>query len=252
MSHGHLLRTIRQTSHRISPIRVLADRRQYRQGLRFYRQFIGPGQLCFDIGANVGSRTRLFRELGATVVAVEPQQACIDTLEERFGQDGAVSIVGKAIGASPGVAELAISATDPTISTMSEKWRTHGRFSSSGRWEATQNVEVATLDSLIAEFGSPSFCKIDVEGFERQVLEGLSQPIRYVSFEFTQEFLDDARGCVSILARTGPLEAAFSIGESMKLATPWMEPGRLFDALTNQAEPRLWGDIYARSSVARV
>ena len=38
-----------------------------------YRQFINPGELVFDIGANTGSRSKVFMGLGARVVAVEPR-----------------------------------------------------------------------------------------------------------------------------------------------------------------------------------
>lgn len=39
----------------------------------FYRQFVQPGALVFDVGAHVGNRLRVLRQLGARVVAVKPQ-----------------------------------------------------------------------------------------------------------------------------------------------------------------------------------
>ena len=42
----------------------------------FYGVFLLPGDLCFDIGANLGNRTRCFRHLGCEVVSVEPQTFC--------------------------------------------------------------------------------------------------------------------------------------------------------------------------------
>jgi FkbM family methyltransferase len=44
---------------------------------------------------------------------------------------------------------------------------------------------MTTLDELIGKHGVPVFIKIDVEGFEEAVLQGLSQPVRALSFEFT-------------------------------------------------------------------
>ncbi|MDX1409268.1 MAG: hypothetical protein R3330_14075, partial [Saprospiraceae bacterium] len=44
---------------------------------RFYTGFVQEGMLCFDIGAHLGNRTRAFRDLGASVVAVEPQPLCL-------------------------------------------------------------------------------------------------------------------------------------------------------------------------------
>lgn len=42
--------------------------------INFYKQFIQPKDLVFDVGANVGSRVKLFLNIGAKVVAFEPQK----------------------------------------------------------------------------------------------------------------------------------------------------------------------------------
>lgn len=55
---------------------------------------------------------------------------------------------------------------------------------SGGTVVATYNVPMVTLDSAIQRFGTPFFCKIDVEGWELEVLRGLTQPLPLVSFEF--------------------------------------------------------------------
>ena len=46
-------------------------------------------------------------------------------------------------------------------------------------------VPVTTLDALIERHGVPSFVKVDAEGFEEEVLQGLSRSIKALSFEFT-------------------------------------------------------------------
>jgi FkbM family methyltransferase len=222
------------------------DAGQRELGVAFYRGFVAPGDLCFDIGANVGNRTELFREIGARVVCLEPQGPCVETLRRKFGDDAAVAIVPSAVGSSPGTAEISVCDDDSTIATMSSRWQNEGRFSDR-TWTRSESVPVTTMDHLIAEHGSPSFCKIDVEGFERQVLEGLSSPVRCVSFEFTREFLDDARACVAFLENLGPVEVNASYGESMQLAEHWIDPDRIFSAIEAQPDDRDWGDIYVRS-----
>jgi hypothetical protein len=84
-------------------------------------------------------------------------------------------------------------------------------------WTGKQTIEVTTLDSLIEEFGSPGFIKIDVEGYEFEVLSGLSRPVRALSFEFP-EYLAAASQRVERLCSLGNTEFNYSLGASMKLA----------------------------------
>jgi FkbM family methyltransferase len=221
------------------------EARQRERGITFYRDFVTAGDLCFDIGANVGNRTELLREIGAKVVSLEPQKPCVEELRRRFGSDGAVVIVSSAVGSAPGSAEISVCDDDSTIATMSSRWQNEGRFSDR-TWTRSESVPVTTMDHLIAEHGSPVFCKIDVEGFERQVLEGLSSPVGCISFEFTREFLDDARACVALLEGLGPVEVNASFGESMELDERWVDPGQIFSRIETQPGDRDWGDIYVR------
>jgi hypothetical protein len=108
-------------------------------------------------------------------------------------------------------------------------------------------VRVTTLDALIERFGVPRFCKIDVEGFEREVLRGLSRPIPFVSFEFSRELFTDAVDCMKQLAELGPTRFNCSLGESLVLMLAhWDSADRVLSALDAQSDRDLWGDIYVR------
>ena len=48
-----------------------------------------------------------------------------------------------------------------------------GRFSSYN-WVKSINVKVDTLDNILTKFGIPKFINIDVEGYELEVMEGLT------------------------------------------------------------------------------
>ena len=107
-------------------------------------------------------------------------------------------------------------------------------------------VPVTTLDALIARYGTPSFIKIDVEGYEYQVLRGLTRPVPLLSFEFAPEALDSTVKCLEHLQRLGRIQLNYSLEESMQFASEeWMNVPRM-TALLASLDKRLFGDVYVR------
>ena len=119
--------------------------------LDFYSQFIKKGDVCFDVGANVGDKTELFLQLGATVVAVEPQESCWRVLRRRF-KTRSVHIETCALAERRGTVTLFLDRSN-TLASVSEDWistvKKSGRFSGH-KWSAKVSVETATLDDLMA------------------------------------------------------------------------------------------------------
>ncbi|GIH07989.1 hypothetical protein Rhe02_60560 [Rhizocola hellebori] len=222
-----------------------------RRMVRFYRQFLGPGETGFDIGAHVGSRVRAWRRMGVRVIALEPQPDCLRVLRLLFGRDAGVSIVPKAVGAAPGRARLALSSATPTVSSMSSEWiesvTAADRRFAQVHWDSSVEVEVVTLDDLIAAHGEPAFCKIDVEGFEAEVLTGLSKPLRGLSFEYLPMAHEEALTVLGIVERLGAYEYNYAPVETMRFASErWLDPLALQRLLERFRPLGRSGDVYAR------
>lgn len=214
----------------------------------FYRQFLRPGDLAFDIGAHVGNRVQVFRRLGARVVAAEPQPDFVAVLRLLYGRDPAVQLEPCGLAAAIGEATLHLSTPTPTVSTFSADWIDQVRADLSFRrvrWDTDVRVPLTTLDALIARHGEPAFCKIDVEGYEPQVLAGLSRALPALSFEYLPVAVDRAIACVERLGALGDYRFRRSRVETHRWADPdWLGPAAIIQSLRSLPDGRS-GDVYA-------
>ena len=215
---------------------------------RFYRGIVGPGDLAFDIGAHAGNRTRALLLAGARVVALEPQRLFFAFLARDL--PAGVTLLPLAAGRAPGRAALAVSRLHPTVSSLAcgfaERMRAAPGFDGV-RWDAEETVEVTTLDALIAAHGLPRFIKIDVEGFEAEVLAGLARPVPWVAFEYLAAAPEATGACIERLAALGRYEFNFVPGESQRFAlATWRDALAIVPALAQATRRGGSGDVYAR------
>jgi FkbM family methyltransferase len=224
--------------------------RQSRDLLEFYNKFINAGDLCFDIGANYGSRTDIFLKLGANTVALEPQQKCYSFLQKKYGRRA--TVLNKGAGKEIGILNFYINDQNSQVSTFSVDWiddLKQTRFSGN-EWNRTEQVEVVTLDSLIAIYGIPQFIKIDVEGYEPEVLKGLSKPFKFLSFEYAvPEKTENLIQCLDILQQKfTDLKVNYAIGDEAKLQLPeWVTIEKMKEfAQTEIFKVSYAGDVYIK------
>jgi FkbM family methyltransferase len=220
----------------------------------FLKTFITEKSLVFDVGANVGKKTELYLACGAKVICFEPQPNCVNELFNNFGKNANVCIEHCGLADKAGTLELKVCDQVSTLSTFNKKCTSEGRFAEHNyTWSRAVQVPVCTLDEMIKKYGVPQFCKIDVEGFEYEVLKGLTQPINVISFECNSECMTITKQCLQHLETLGYKKFNFAIGErGAFIFSNWMECKDFIVALEKLSKEKswsdiwgLWGDVYA-------
>ena len=220
--------------------------RTHRGFVDFYKSLIPAGALCFDVGANVGEISEALLRAGGRVVAFEPNPLVTPELWARCGHRENWSLVEAAVGSEGAIITL-YAREAHAVSSLDPAWE--------GKVIRTFHVPVVTLDSAIRCFGRPAFCKIDVEGWELEVLNGLSRAIPLVSFEFhlTEQGIKKALACTRRLAQLGATRVNIAAAEASAFhLKEWLNVDQFLGQFPYGFSPGLtsgYGDIYVESRV---
>jgi FkbM family methyltransferase len=189
---------------------------------QLHAEFISPGQLVVHVGARTGDLTANFLQLGARVVAVEPNSDCASQLRERFGDRDDVTVIEQAVGSWEGEHQSA--------------------------WPQPMLVQMTTLARIIEAHGAPVFCTVEPEGFADHVIAGLDRPLPGVAFRFTPDTIQEARLCAWRLAALGMTEFNYSVAGSGSWASmEWMNTRTLYSVFNVlERDGFEWAQAYAR------
>jgi FkbM family methyltransferase len=147
--------------------------RDYEAAVAAYlRRRVRPGDVCLDVGANVGAyalQLARWTNPGGAVVAFEPNSAAAAVLRRHIRMnslDRTVTVVASAVGSTPGEAVLHAMDAHGMSRLGSENPLLRART-------VPVPVQVTTLDAYCETQGArPAWLVIDVEGAEKNVLEG--------------------------------------------------------------------------------
>jgi FkbM family methyltransferase len=222
------------------------ERTRHQGDVSLYRSLVPDGALCFDVGANIGVKSEALLQAGARVVSFEPHPTLVSELRARCSRHAGWTLVQSALGSEAAIATL-YAHEHHGESSLGRDW--------SGQVVATIPVPVVTLDAAIRMFGVPWFCKIDVEGWEGEVLKGLTQPIPLVSIEFhlTDKDVAKTTWCLERLRDLGMTEANLCPAESSSFHFPnWLPLGDFIKWFPGDLERSLgtdkYGDIFLRNA----
>ena len=149
---------------------LLGDRSE-EQGLNVViRRFLRPNSTFWDVGANAGLISALVFATDPTVniIAIEPNPLLAALLSLLFANHKRILVLERALSAVNGEASLFIPDGASLVGTLEARGGARGR---------SVKVLLSRGDSLLDEFpglAPPALIKIDVEGHESAVFQGLS------------------------------------------------------------------------------
>ncbi|AFZ35774.1 methyltransferase FkbM family [Stanieria cyanosphaera PCC 7437] len=174
----------------------------------FFENLIGVDSLIFDIGANQGSKTDVYRRFAKQVVCIEPDKKSVNVLKKRFKNRSNIEIMSVAIGNNVGKATFYIHKEGSCYNTMNLKQKnsleekSQSDISEKIAFNDSYEVEMVTLDNLIKKWGIPKYIKLDVEGYELYALQGLNYPVEFISFEANLPvFINETIECINLIKK---------------------------------------------------
>lgn len=146
--------------------------------------------LIFDIGVCNGDDSAYYLHKGYRVIGVEANPLLLPRLRERFAQeirDGRYELLGVGIAQADGEAKFWVCDDRPAWSSFDRSIA-----SRNGCRHHSQTIPTRRFRSVVERFGTPTYCKIDIEGNDSLCLEDMSETTkpRYLSIEHIQEERD--------------------------------------------------------------
>jgi FkbM family methyltransferase len=140
------------------------------QDMLFLLHFLSEGDLFYDVGANIGTYTILASGVAhATSVAFEPTPSTFEMLRSNItlnNIESNVSLFNMGVGSTSGVVSFV---------ATSDSERNHV---AAGSEKNTISVPLTTIDLEAKKYGVPLFIKIDVEGYETNVIQGMEETLQ--------------------------------------------------------------------------
>lgn len=212
---------------------------------KLYKTLLKKEGFCFDIGANMGTKSSILLSLGYPVIAFEPQESCYNTLLKLKEKYPSFEIQKFAVGAENTELDLLIG-NHIEIATLSSKFKSYFTTNTT-YWNQKERVKVVTLNSQIEVYGIPEFCKIDVEGYEYEVLKNLSYKIPVIEFEFTGGFIEETIECILKLDALGNYNFNYILNEKPEfIFKNWVSSKEMITEIKSMNIKHLHGNIFAK------
>ena len=147
--------------------------------------------LLFDIGANRGDATVAGLSKGYKVIALEPAPRTYKELVKSFVYSNDVVPLKYAVSSKDGERIKFYECVEDGLSTTNKEWLTNETMPYAGKEFREIEVNSITIDTLADIYGEPDLIKIDVEGAEWSVFNGMTKKYGTIAFEWTFETIKE-------------------------------------------------------------
>lgn len=185
--------------------------------------------LVFDVGANRGQFAKELRRHGyrGQIISFEPLSTPRAALQAVADQDPRWTVIGAALGSEPGTRVMNV-AVNTASSSFLPSVEALQRIEPRTATVAQETVVIERLDDVAEEYLAVSaqpYLKLDVQGYERHVLDGAPRSIlRMVAVQIELSLVPSYEGAM-------PADEAMAELAHLGFALVGLEPG-LADPLT--------------------
>lgn len=159
--------------------------------------------LMFDIGANRGDAVIAGLQKGYKVIALEPAPRVYKELISNFIYNENVIPLKLAVSDLYGKEIEFYECVEDGLSTTNKDWLTNPNMPYYNKSFRTIKTSCITVDALVNKYGVPDLIKIDVEGAEWSVFKGLKHKYGTITFEWTEDTIQEHNDQLKYLESIG-------------------------------------------------
>ncbi|CAM4047654.1 MULTISPECIES: FkbM family methyltransferase [Flavobacterium] len=225
--------------------KIIFAKKIKKREIKFYSNIISNGDLCFDIGANIGAKSKIMLNISENVIAFEPQKSCHLHLEKLKQKNVNFNYLPYAVGAKNEIKKLYLG-NYSEIASLSKKF-IKNYTTEKVYWKDYEFVEVKSFNHLIETYGLPKYCKIDVEGYEFEILSNLNYQIPIIEFEFTGKLIADTLKIIDLFKNQN-IDFNYTLNENQNFhLKKWIKNTEIKEIIKGLPIKNLHGNLFCKN-----
>lgn len=203
-------------------------------------------KVAYDIGCNIGSTTQQLLDIGfELVIGVDADIRCIEHCQKRFAGDSRVIVLHRLVCNETNTIKDFYQAKKSIVSTASKDWIDNCRFAGKTRWKKTQVKTMSLQDIIDCHTEEANFIKIDVEGYEYEVIKSLKIKQGILAFEWSEENYEYvAKPCIEHLKTLGYTKWSYTNRDKLTFKHNWQKELDIGELIPSRKYR--WGMIWCK------